>query len=140
AKGRFALMTGVVALVAFLVVVLSGLTGGLRAETTSAIEGLDATHVVFAESPDGPSYQASIVDASIAETLAAQPSVAAAAPWGILRTSPELDQGADASVVFATPPGGWLAPPGLSADTLLVSGDFAETTGLVDGQEVRVGE
>lgn len=140
AKGRFALMTGVVTLVAFLVVVLSGLTGGLRAETTSAIEGLGAAHVVFAESPDGPSYQASIVDASIADTLADQRGVDAAAPLGILRTSLEQDQGADAIVVFATPLGSWLAPQGLTAGTLLVSGDFADTNGLADGQAVRVGE
>lgn len=139
ARGRFALMTSVVALVAFLVVVLSGLTGGLGAETTSAIERLDASHVVFQDSADGPSYRESIVDTSAATTLADQPQVDTAAPLGIIRTSLDLDKETTV-VVFATTTESWIAPPGLDGGSLLVSGDFADVNGLADGDQVRVGD
>ena len=47
AKGRFALMGGVVALITLLLVMLSGLTAGLGNQSTSAIAALPADHIVF---------------------------------------------------------------------------------------------
>ena len=44
AKGRFALMGGVVALITLLLVMLSGLTAGLADQSTSAI-GLSLIHI-----------------------------------------------------------------------------------------------
>src|SRR5699024_12642773 len=41
ARGRFALMTGVVGMITLLLVMLSGLTGGLGKQNTSALEALD---------------------------------------------------------------------------------------------------
>ncbi|HEY5880653.1 MAG TPA: FtsX-like permease family protein [Nakamurella sp.] len=46
ARGRFALIAGVVALITVLVGFLTGLTGGLAAQNVSAILGLDATRIV----------------------------------------------------------------------------------------------
>lgn len=46
ARGRFALIAGVVALITVLVGFLSGLTGGLAAQNISAILNLDATRIV----------------------------------------------------------------------------------------------
>lgn len=47
AKGRFGLIAGVVALVTFLVVMLTGLTAGLGKQNTSALEALDPAAVTF---------------------------------------------------------------------------------------------
>ncbi|MGY2744009.1 hypothetical protein ACVWZ8_001126 [Arthrobacter sp. UYCu723] len=44
AKGRFALMGGVVALITLLLVMLSGLTAGLGDQSTSAIDKLGTVH------------------------------------------------------------------------------------------------
>lgn len=49
ARGRFALIAGVVALITVLVGFLSGLTGGLAAQNVSAVLGLDATRIVTAD-------------------------------------------------------------------------------------------
>jgi len=48
ARGRFALIAGVVALITVLVGFLSGLTGGLAAQNVSAVLNLDATRIVTA--------------------------------------------------------------------------------------------
>lgn len=48
ARGRFALIAGVVALITVLVGFLTGLTGGLAAQNVSAVLGLDATRIVTA--------------------------------------------------------------------------------------------
>ena len=55
AKGRFALMGAVVALITLLVGLLSGLTAGLAGENTSAVKGLPADHLAFAAPPAGQS-------------------------------------------------------------------------------------
>ena len=46
ARGRFALIAGVVALITMLVGFLTGLTGGLAGQNVSAVLGLDATRIV----------------------------------------------------------------------------------------------
>ncbi len=57
AKGRFALMGGVVALITLLLVLLSGLTAGLGNQSTSALAALPADQIVFGapagEAPQG---------------------------------------------------------------------------------------
>lgn len=55
ARGRFALMGSVVALLTLMVVLLSGLTAGLGRSSTSAIVDLHADHLVFSEPPTGSS-------------------------------------------------------------------------------------
>ncbi|CAN5573595.1 hypothetical protein BH09ACT9_BH09ACT9_24330 [soil metagenome] len=53
ARGRFALISVVVLLVALLVSFLSGLTAGLRHQNVSAIEAMNADTVVFADTGAG---------------------------------------------------------------------------------------
>ena len=47
AKGRFALMSMIIALVAFLMTLLSGLASGLIKNNISALMALDVTHIAF---------------------------------------------------------------------------------------------
>ncbi|MCH8559645.1 ABC transporter permease [Nesterenkonia sp. DZ6] len=67
AKGRFALIGGVVALITMLLVLLTGLTNGLGHQNTSALERLDASHVIFsapADADDHPSFTESGITAA----------------------------------------------------------------------------
>ncbi len=71
AKGRFALMAAVIALITFLLVMLSGLTAGLGNQSTSAIAGLRADQMVFG-APAGTPAKASFTESEVSrEQLAA---------------------------------------------------------------------
>ena len=59
ARGRFTLMAGVVGLITLLLVMLSGLTGGLGKQNTSALEALDPEGVIFTS--EEPSFTESTI-------------------------------------------------------------------------------
>ncbi|MEU7168611.1 ABC transporter permease [Streptomyces morookaense] len=89
ARGRFALMGTVVALITTLVVFLYGLTGGLAREATSAVAGLPADRIVFG-APAGAapevSFTNSTVDAAQAAAWRTAPGVTSAEPLGVAMT------------------------------------------------------
>ncbi|MEV6659173.1 ABC transporter permease [Nocardia fluminea] len=85
ARGRFLLITTVVLLVAVLVSFLSGLTAGLAHQNISAVQGIDADRVVFAETGTDPSFDSSV----LTEQQIAQWKSADATPIGISRTRAE---------------------------------------------------
>lgn len=62
ARGRFSLISFVVGLITVLLVMLTGLTGGLAKHNTSALEALAPERYVFTS--DGPSFQESQVTTS----------------------------------------------------------------------------
>lgn len=64
AKGRFALMASVIALITLLLVMLSGLTAGLGNQSTSAIAGLPADQIVFG-APAGTPAKASFMESEV---------------------------------------------------------------------------
>ncbi|HLS64474.1 MAG TPA: ABC transporter permease, partial [Ruania sp.] len=88
ARGRFALMGGVVALITLLVVLLSGLTAGLARENTSAVLALPGDEVVFAAPAEGqsPSFAESQIPDGAADLWADTPGVQQVEPLQI-RTS-----------------------------------------------------
>ncbi|WP_210725692.1 ABC transporter permease [Arthrobacter silvisoli] len=86
AKGRFALMGSVVALITLLLVMLSGLTAGLGNQSTSAIAGLPADRIVFGAPPGGEakaSYTESEVTPEQLASWRTQPGVASVGALGI---------------------------------------------------------
>ncbi|MGY0501686.1 ABC transporter permease [Nocardia sp. FBN12] len=85
ARGRFLLITTIVLLVAVLVSFLSGLTAGLAHQNISAVQGIDADQVVFAETGADPSFDSSV----LTEQQLAQWQSADATPIGISRTRAE---------------------------------------------------
>ncbi|KQY39027.1 MULTISPECIES: ABC transporter permease [Nocardia] len=85
ARGRFLLITTVVLLVAVLVSFLSGLTAGLAHQNISAVQGIDADQVVFAETGADPSFDSSV----LTEQQISQWQSADATPIGISRTRAE---------------------------------------------------
>jgi putative ABC transport system permease protein len=81
AKGRFLLMGLVVALIAFLVIVLSGLSAGLVKANISGLMQLPATHVAF-EYTDHPGYRNTMVERYMWEGWAEKDGVKALEPMG----------------------------------------------------------
>ena len=71
AKGRFALMGAVVALITLLLVMLSGLTAGLGNQSTSALAALPADQLVFS-APAGSAPKASFTESEVTRAQQAQ--------------------------------------------------------------------
>ncbi|MDO5866859.1 MULTISPECIES: ABC transporter permease [Paenarthrobacter] len=89
AKGRFALMGGVVALITLLLVMLSGLTAGLGNQSTSAIAALPVQQIVFgapAGSQPTLSYTESEVSRDQLQSWRGRPGVASVHELGISQT------------------------------------------------------
>lgn len=68
AKGRFALMGGVIALVTVLIVLLTGLANGLVDDGISGLRNLPASHVAFQPGSEA-TFSRSVVEASVWEEL-----------------------------------------------------------------------
>jgi len=81
AKGRFLLMGTVVALVAFLVITLSGLSAGLVKANISGLMALPVTHIAF-EATDHPGYRNTMIERYMWEGWAEQERVSKSEPLG----------------------------------------------------------
>ena len=111
AKGRFLLMGLVVALVAFLTTLLSGLAAGLIKNNISGLIELDATHLGF-EYNDKPSYRNSMIDRSMWEGWRASEGVTAAEPLGhtMFNARKPDDSPLDDIVLWGIEPGSFVEP------------------------------
>ena len=148
AKGRFALMGAVVALITLLLVMLSGLTAGLGNQSTSALAALPADQLVFS-APAGSVPKASFTESEVTRTQqaqwAARDGVARADALGISQSRFQaLGAGGvparTASVaVFGSEPGTGLAPVPLSEGTVAVGAGLAADLDLSVGSRASVG-
>lgn len=135
AKGRFALMSGVIALIAFLLVMLTALTDGLGRQNTSAVEGLDANLVVLAPTGGKASYADSTLNQRQIDRWNEVPG-ATTSTIGIGHTRLEHDDKAATTAAFtAAMPDDEIVLPSDSAEDLGVNvGD----TVTLSGKELRV--
>lgn len=155
AKGRFALMGSVVALITLLLVMLSGLTAGLGDQSTSAIDRLGANdsraavdRIVFG-APAGneptASFTESQVSAEQVEAWGARPGVARAEPLGIsqnrLQGLPGNDGGAGTAnvAVFGVEAGSPLAPLEVGEHAMVLGESVAADLGLEAGDRATLG-
>ena len=148
AKGRFALMGAVVALITLLLVMLSGLTAGLGNQSTSALAALPADQLVFG-APAGSAPKASFTESEVTRAQQSQWSardgVARADAVGISQSRFQaLGAGGvparTASVaVFGTEPGAGLAPAPLTEGTIAVGAGLAKDLELSIGSHASVG-
>ncbi|BCW73420.1 ABC transporter permease [Arthrobacter sp. NicSoilB8] len=148
AKGRFALMGAVVALITLLLVMLSGLTAGLGNQSTSALAALPADQLVFgapAGSPPKASFTESEVTRAQQAEWMARDGVARADALGISQSrfqalGPGGVPARTASVaVFGTEPGTGLAPAPLAEGTVAVGAGLAAELDLSIGSRASVG-
>jgi putative ABC transport system permease protein len=149
AGGRFALIGAVVAMIAVLGVLLSGLATGLADSGVSALRALPAGHLAFDGSASGELFSRSTVTRSTWEGWARQPGVRQAEPLGQQLAHAQLT-GPRATqldlAVFGVEPDGFLAPAPVSgtplseapADGILVSQEIVEE-GVRIGDRLTVG-
>lgn len=140
AKGRFALMGSVVALITLLLVMLSGLTAGLANQSTSGIEKLNATTIAFG-APEGDepkaSYTESQVSADQLRTWQQADGVVNAEALGISQARIQSGGTANAAV-FGAVPDSALAPDQLSTGSAVVSNQLAIDLGLTVGDTASI--
>jgi putative ABC transport system permease protein len=119
AKGRFLLMGLVVALVAFLTTLLSGLAAGLIKNNISGLIELDVTHLAF-EYNNRPSYRNSMIDRSMWEGWRDVDGVVDAEPLGHIMFNARTleDEPLDDVVLWGIEPGGFLEPAVLEGEGL----------------------
>lgn len=146
ARGRFALMTSVIALITLLVAFLAALTSGLGRASTSAITDLPADRIVLAHSGDDsdPSFTQSQVDAGQWADWTDVDGVTAADPLGVAQTRGTVD-GTTAAVTALGIDGGDLSPTGsaVSDGQVLLTPDAADSLNLeadsATGTSVAIG-
>ena len=146
AKGRFALMGSVIALITLLLVMLSGLTAGLGNQSTSAIAALPADQIVFGAPPGGEakaSYTESEVTPKQLEAWRSRPGVASAEALGINQTRFQSigDDGAARGTtnvaVFGTD-GAVPAPAQPSDGSVVIGETLAKELELAAGSRVAI--
>lgn len=142
ARGRFALMGSVVALIALLMVLLSGLSVGLVNDGVSGLKALPATHLAFQHDVDeANAYSRSTVTQQALTTWRDQPGVQDAAPFGNTLVNARTDSGVEIDLaLFGVEPGSFV-DPGAARGTPIAAGSHGivvSPTALEDG--VKVGD
>lgn len=134
-KLRFGLLLGAVALLVFLVLLLTTLSNALVNSITGALKGLDATVLVYSDSARD-NLQASRLEPGTVDEVAAVEGVAAAGAIATLTTSAQLADGGADLQIFGFQPG----QPG--APTSVSQGRLPEATGEIamDGGGFEIGE
>ncbi|WP_427135054.1 FtsX-like permease family protein [Pseudarthrobacter sp. S9] len=148
AKGRFALMGGVVALITLLLVMLSGLTAGLGNQSTSAIAALPADQIVFG-APAGSGPKTSFTESEVTRAQqagwAARDGVARAEALGISQSrfqalgAGSVPAGTANVALFGTEADSSLAPVPLTEGTVAVGATLAKELDLSVGSRATVG-
>lgn len=130
ARGRFTLITSVVALITLLLVMLTGLTGGLADRNTSALKALGPDRFVFSAAAE-PSFTSSTVTDRDAEAwrAAAGPD-ADVVPLGVATTRIDVD-GTPESVTLMGLPAGTPVPGGEVTGGLLLPESLGGTADTV---------
>ncbi|KTS88414.1 ABC transporter substrate-binding protein [Microbacterium testaceum] len=138
ARGRFALIGAVVALITLLVGFLSGLTGGLAAQNVSAVLALPADRLVLQPAGDAA---ATFADSSIGQdTVDAWREAAgvdAVTPVGIAQTRAEGPGASTAVALFGLDTGTTFAAP-RHDDEIDLSTGAAKNLGAAVGDEVTI--
>lgn len=137
AKGRFTLMGAVIALIAVLTVLLSGLATGLVDDGISGLRALPVTHLAFQQGADS-TFSRSTVDSQSVAAFEGLPGVTAE-PFGLTLVNATTD--ADVNVDLALM---GLAEDGFVASGLLPEGFPSTGAAVVSegllGEGVQVGD
>lgn len=120
ARGRFTLMGIVIALIAVLVVLLSGLSSGLVNHGVSGLKNLTVTSFAFDEGTlKDNAFSRSVVDAEQLEAWQQADGVEKAEPMGVSFVNSVTDDGKQVDLVlFGIEPGGFLEPERSSGEAL----------------------
>jgi putative ABC transport system permease protein len=140
AKGRFLLMGFVVALVAYLMTFLSGLSAGLISNNVSGLMALPVSHFIFM-ADDRPTFRSSLVDKATWDGWAGQPGVRRSTPVGHTTFN---GRGADNEplefVLWGLPPGSFLDPPVETGQVLGTTENGVVISRLLHQRGVNIGD
>lgn len=139
ARGRFGLMGAVVALIAVLMVMLSGLSSGLVNDGVSGLKSLPVTAFAFDEGTrTDNAFSRSVVDAVQVETWQSQPGVSHAEAVGAGMTNATTEDGTQIDLsLFGIQPDSFLLPDVSEGNTLAgLTGIVVSETAKDEGLEV----
>ncbi|NQU36791.1 MAG: ABC transporter permease [Actinobacteria bacterium] len=137
AKGRFALLGAVVALITLLVGFLSGLTVGLGEQSISSIQNLNAQQ--FVVSPPGSDGTLSFADSAISKAQAGKWESAAgvsAIPLGIGQGQANRGDSKEAVAVFGSNPGTMANTPANNGEIVLSETSAIQMNNASAGQTI----
>ncbi|TIC87420.1 ABC transporter permease [Nocardioides sp. GY 10113] len=139
ARGRFALMGSVVALIAILMVLLSGLSVGLVNDGVSGLQRLPVTSLAFQEdvSKDA-AFTRSVVSPDAVKTWQGQPGVEEAAPLGVALANARTGSGVEIDLaLFGVEVGSFLDPTPTEGDAISGAHDLVVSpTAIESGVEI----
>ncbi|MCA1983362.1 ABC transporter permease [Nocardioides nematodiphilus] len=141
ARSRFVLMGAVVALIAVLMVLLSGLSAGLVNDGVSGLKRLPVTSLAFQHdvSKDA-AFTRSVVEDTAVATWAGQPHVAAAAPLGVSLANARTSRGLEIDfAIFGVEPSSFLNPRAAEGHGVTGPAQIAISPTAVDAG-VRIGD
>ncbi|MCB0895915.1 MAG: ABC transporter permease [Nocardioides sp.] len=141
ARGRFVLMGSVVALIAILMVLLSGLSVGLVNDGVSGLKRLPVTSLAFQRDVDTSSaFTRSVVTTSATTAWADQPGVADAAPLGSSLVNAHTTEGVEIDLaLFGVEPGSFLDPQVAEGEQIAGPDEVVVSPTAVD-KGVRIGD
>lgn len=141
AKGRFGLIAAIVGLITLLVVMLSGLTGGLGKQNTSALESLEADGFALHASDGEYAFTSSLVDRRDVDAWSQAPGIDRAAPLGATQTVMTTADGRTVAVAVLGLPECYTLADGstIPATGALVSESVATDRQLLPGANMRIG-
>lgn len=140
AKGRFALVTIVVALMTVLVGFLSGLTAGLANQNVAGLLNLGAQQFVFSTPASGsPAFATSrLTDSVIDDWVDAAGSGASVVPLGVSQLQASHDDTTSAIAVFGADSA--VDGSGAASDIPAAEGDVVLSTGAAKALDAAVGD
>lgn len=145
ARGRFALMGVVIALIATLGVLLSGLAVGLSDAGISGLRALPLTHLAFDEKATGEQFSRSTVQRGAWEAWAKAPGVRHAVPFGNTLVNAQVTRGAKKGeqvnlAVFGMPADSFIAPASAQGERLKDGRDGILVSPEIADQGVHIGD
>lgn len=130
ARGRFALMGSVIALIAILTVLLSGLSNGLVNDGISGLRALPVTHLGFQEGADS-TFSRSTVTTSDIDKIAAVADTTAE-PFGLTLVNATDDAEENFDLALMGLADGGFVSTDIVGDTPIKPGTVVVTQGLID--------
>ncbi|MBT8441153.1 MAG: ABC transporter permease [Gammaproteobacteria bacterium] len=132
AKGRFVMVGTVVALVSFLVIILSGMSSGLVKANISGLMALPATHIAF-EWTDHPSYRNTMVERYMWEGWQSADGIEVAEPLGHTVFNARTEDGKPIEIAL------WGLAPDSMVEPTVVSGEQlgGRENGVIISRDLR---
>lgn len=142
ARGRFVLMGSVIALIAVLMVLLSGLSVGLVRDGVSGLQRIPATSFAFQDDVAKDSaFSRSTVSTEAVATWAEQPNVEDASPFGNALVNGRTDRGVEIDLaLFGVEVDGFLSPEVAEGEALSGAPDEVVLSATAADEGVAVGD